>query len=354
MDCRDPKFKVSELFDVRMTHYGGRACFALQDMARGTDVLHVEKPLGSAICYEFRKEVCSNCFCYDLGKSMKVRAGSSWRKGAGLWFCSENCRDEFMNQSQVKHLVDAYEALLVHWELQSKRRANLVDNSEGTAILEDTVESAWTELKNNWISRVDRMKESKRRMQLPVLNEDEYICARFVIHCLFTLKTVASQDPLHSAFVSLQSNESEKIKQFPVLLRLQRNVFQTLYVLLPPFLKEELSIDIFRQILGSEYGNSFGIWQKSESSDSREYLGYCVLPEASYFNHSCAPNLDKHRIGRSTVFTLNCDVSKGQELCIDYKGILHLQVHERRRILEDNWFFSCSCARCLSELRETR
>ncbi|CAR22778.1 Set6p [Lachancea thermotolerans CBS 6340] len=342
---------ISELFDIRTTDNSGRACFASKDLKKGTDVLCLTKCLGASTCYEFRKEVCSQCFQYDGGQRMKVRLNNKFLKGAGLWFCTENCRDQFLRQEHVDHLIDALETLLVSWEIQAKKRIGSIDRASNSSISTEKIESLWQDIRDNWITRIDRMKPTKRVLQLPIINEDEYVCARFVIHCLFTLKTTDTSSLHMAAFRNLQSNESSKISRFPVLLDLQKRVFQTLYILLPPFLKSGFDIPTFRHILGSEYGNSFGIWQNEEASDSREYLGYWVLPEASFFNHSCAPNLIKHRFGNKMIFTLNSDVTKDQELCIDYKDILDLKVDERRHILKENWFFSCECPRCKIEMQ---
>ncbi|CUS20380.1 LAQU0S01e05314g1_1 [Lachancea quebecensis] len=349
MTLEEGTVQISELFDIRITNDSGRACFANRDLKKNTDVLCLKKCLGASTCYEFRKEVCSQCFRYEGGRRMKVRLDNKYPKGAGLWFCTENCRDQFLRQEHVDHLTDAYEILLVNWEAQAKKRVGRVDNASNTSASTEEIESLWQDIRDNWITRIDCMKPTKRASQLPIINEDEYVCARFVIHCLFTLETSHASSLQMTAFRNLQSNESSKIMKFPVLLDLQKHVFQTLYILLPSFLRPKFDIPTYRHILGSEYGNSFGIWQNEESSDSREYLGYWVLPEASFFNHSCAPNLIKHRAGNQMVFTLNSDVLKDQELCIDYKDILHLKVDERRRILKENWFFSCECSRCKLE-----
>ena len=103
--------------------------------------------------------------------------------------------------------------------------------------------------------------------------------------------------------------------------------------------------------MGSEYGNAFGIWQEGESVDNREFFGYRVVPRASYFNHSCIPNLTKRRDGTTMYFTLNRPVCANEELNIDYSGVLDYPTEKRRKFLKDTWFFDCQCDRCRLEVQ---
>jgi SET domain-containing protein len=74
-----------------------------------------------------------------------------------------------------------------------------------------------------------------------------------------------------------------------------------------------------------------------------------MYPSASYFNHSCDPNIAKVRQGRTVLFVTSKEVQAGDELCISY-GHTERPVEERRRVLRDWWGFSCNCSRCISEL----
>ncbi|KAF9542734.1 hypothetical protein EC957_001715 [Mortierella hygrophila] len=113
-----------------------------------------------------------------------------------------------------------------------------------------------------------------------------------------------------------------------------------------------LSIDntFFRTILYREVANSFGI---RDSSD--ELLGFAVFPRASFFNHSCRPNIQKKRRQSSRVvkarqmeYWSTGVIMEGEECCISY-GDISTGVEERRARLEDMYFFWCSCLRCLEE-----
>ncbi|CCC69117.1 hypothetical protein NCAS_0C01270 [Naumovozyma castellii] len=363
--------QISPLFDVRQTTWGGRACFSKQSLKKGSVILEADDNTGTSISYEFRKEVCHFCYSYHNGVTLKHKITYAllkqliknndnklinWKKfqGAGLWFCSEICRDEFLSQPHIIELIECYELLLNHFHSMQKR-VNPDDSREDelnhVKISKDLIQEKWDQIINDWIPSIDKLKLTKRSNRLPVISEDEYCCARFVCETLFRLKYMDQNSINFKSFYSLQSNEVSKMERFPILLHFQILVFKTLYILLPSFLRDRFSVTSFRHILGSEYGNAFGIWEVGESSDSREYFGYWIFPRASYFNHSCDPNLTKTRKGRTMFFTLNRDIDVGSELDIDYSGVLSLPVKERRKFLHDSWFFDCQCDRCKLEMQ---
>ena len=122
-----------------------------------------------------------------------------------------------------------------------------------------------------------------------------------------------------------------------------------------PFLMEHLPTDLRALVESTAYpflsrhlSNSFGIWELPITPDS-ENLGSAMYPSASYFNHSCEPNVLKIRQGRTVQFVASRDVSKGEELCISY-GHTEREVTERRQMLRDWWGFQCDCIRCKREL----
>ncbi|CAI4053017.1 hypothetical protein SKDZ_16G1100 [Saccharomyces kudriavzevii ZP591] len=362
---------ISPYFEVRQTAWGGRACFSNGNIPKGTTVLKVANSTGISISYEFRKEVCHNCFAYDNARTMKYKLNYDCVKnlippdanckinpkkflGAGLWFCSEYCRSSYLQKPNIIELVECYELLLCHFPNMLKRYNTDIEQENklnSISISESIIQSAWDEIESNWIPRIDHMKPTKKVSQLPAISEDEYCCIRFVCESLFNLKHMERQCITYRAFNMLQSNELSKISKFPVLLHFQKLVFQTLYILLPSHTRKMLTISLLRHILGTEYGNAFGLWQEGEAAESREYFGYWVFPEASYFNHSCTPNVTKYRKGNIMLFNVNTDIKKNEQICIDYSGVLELPTVKRRKFLADSWFFDCACERCKSELQ---
>jgi SET and MYND domain-containing protein len=97
--------------------------------------------------------------------------------------------------------------------------------------------------------------------------------------------------------------------------------------------------------------NAFGLYSGTNEEEREEFMGFAVFPTASYFNHSCRPNLIKTRNGRSWRFETNREVPAGKELCITYLGGAEkeLDVLQRRMRLQDTWGFECSCEKCLEE-----
>jgi hypothetical protein len=121
-----------------------------------------------------------------------------------------------------------------------------------------------------------------------------------------------------------------------------------------PFLKQHLPSDLRSLVESTAYAflsrhlsNSFGIWEHPITPDS-ENLGSAMYPSASYFNHSCEPNITKVRRGRTVLFVTSRDVDAGEELCISY-GHTERELIERRQLLRDWWGFNCICSRCNRE-----
>ncbi|SMN22117.1 similar to Saccharomyces cerevisiae YPL165C SET6 SET domain protein of unknown function [Maudiozyma saulgeensis] len=370
MTIDTPNGNITPFYEIKDTTWGGRSCFATSDIPKDTVILEVNDTTGSSIQYEFRKEVCHNCFKYN-GKSMKYKIkttdvegllseNNKWLKarmkkfcGAGLWFCSTGCSDTYLRIPRIIDLIEAYEILLDNHTKMLKRNNPDDANEEklnSVKISQSIIDSEWRNIEINWLPMIDKMKYTKRQQSLPITSEDEYNCARFVCNTLFHLRTYTKDTETGKSFWNLQSNELNKMMRFPILLHFQQLVFRTLYILLPETLRIDFNIGTFRHIMGSEYGNAFGIWQEDESVDSREYFGYWVFPRASYFNHSCIPNITKTRNNKTMYFTLNKGVSQGDELCIDYSGVLDFTTVKRRDFLKENWFFDCQCTRCKLEI----
>lgn len=104
-----------------------------------------------------------------------------------------------------------------------------------------------------------------------------------------------------------------------------------------------------RCLIGRDLVNSFGIdvrMREGERNQDGEpdvnYLGRGVYPEASFFNHSCDPNVTRFRYKRSMIFFARKDIEKGQEMTICYSS----RGEERRSFLKENYGFHCDCGKC--------
>lgn len=354
IETKPTDINISDLFSVNLTSYGGRACFAKQDIPAGTNVLVTNDPIGSVVLYEFRKEVCSMCLKYEYGETCKVKLDTSkGRKkfqGAGLWFCSSDCKDQYLERDDAEQLVEVFESLLEQYQIKAKNPVEHPDDYN-PQISRRFIDEFWSEV-DEWEAKVSKLKKTKVMNQIPYINEDEYTTVRFAALALFNLYKGHESTPYYN---DLQSNEFDKISKFPILLLSQAAVFKFLRIVLPDYLQRLLSTETFRLLCGREYGNSFGIWQQTSlenANENKEFLGYSLYAEASYFNHSCEPNVKKFRIKNKMCFQTTSDVNIGEQLCIDYFHILDEPLEERQKVLKQNWFFECGCSRCQREKAE--
>lgn len=131
-----------------------------------------------------------------------------------------------------------------------------------------------------------------------------------------------------------------------------------LAILPPPFL-HLVTTDLIVNLASRASHNAFSIRPEGDTDgeQSGEFLGWGVWPEASFFNHSCRPNVRKERLGRCWSFMVDAhgssEVEAEEQLCITYLGgdEQDIDVNERRQRLLTQWGFWCSCNRCLTESR---
>lgn len=127
------------------------------------------------------------------------------------------------------------------------------------------------------------------------------------------------------------------------------NAFLQLASIIPRDLLQSCTGQVCQTIVNASSHNSFGI--RAGGEDAEEYMGYSLYPEASFFNHSCLPNIKKIRVGRTWQFRTAREVLDGEQLCITYLGgdEKDMTVGERRQRLKGVWGFECMCERCRNE-----
>jgi SET and MYND domain-containing protein len=131
--------------------------------------------------------------------------------------------------------------------------------------------------------------------------------------------------------------------------------FKTLLAIVPESLLPSVHSDLCHELASRASHNAFSIRPvaAADGTQSGEFMGWGIWSEASFFNHSCQPNLAKERIGRQYIFRCNNDVAilEGNELTITYLGgdEKDLDVTTRRKHLFEQWSFWCSCSRCVQE-----
>lgn len=350
---------ISPLFDVKNTIYGGRGCFAKNNISKGSELLVADKPIGTSVVRPFRKEVCAWCFDYHNGKTLKHRIEGK------LYFCSPECSQQFCDSDPELILRDT---LLSVEDLYIKCEGEIPEvgiPQKGENLIEE-IRARWLEV-NKWEKMIFGLKQSKRQKYYPTVTTEDYAEIKYVITTLYsiyrnqqdgankrdaydTASSAVSQDHEVRLFNLLQSSEEEKVKKYPYLLLSYINIYKFVRIVSPKEFLPFLTPKSIRSIIGRNLTNAFGIWSPITAEDEeREFFGFGVYASASYFNHSCLPNIEKIRVGRSYKFVASKDIASGDELCISY-GIRNTDTVEQRRSCLSEWFFECACPKCVKEL----
>lgn len=225
------------------------------------------------------------------------------------------------------------------------------------------VKQKWTEVEE-WVEKISKTK-TKWEQFIPKINEAEYLEAKYVLSILHQYHLADKSDSVEfegrflqdydlkqvmkfetTLFSYLQSNEVLKVLKFKNLLQSYINIFKFLKLTSPEVYQKFIDPLTIRLIIGNNLTNAFGIW--SADVGDKDFLGFGVYPSASFFNHSCEPNIMKKRIGNQLHFITLRDIQKNEELCIDYGNYLNEKFEFRRRQLKE-WFFICGCTRCERE-----
>lgn len=88
--------------------------------------------------------------------------------------------------------------------------------------------------------------------------------------------------------------------------------------------------------------NTFGITGKNGDD-----VGTGIFPLASFFNHSCAPNVMRVAADNKLVFIASRPIDKHQQLFVCYRSIFSASPKpERQQQLLKSYRFTCSCEAC--------
>lgn len=335
-------------FVIRETPGAGRGAFATQDIAAGGTILTADDLNAHILLREYRGEVCWECFAYDRGRKLPVRDALR-----GLTFCTTGCEDRW-KQRQDEVCLDAWEAVEKllkgggngkeptfkalkptaeevdkRWKVAEKSAAailkyRLTPGPKG-APGKATADSGFQEF---------REALSRPRAADALNFQLRALLARYYHPGRWSDMLVLAEEPCP------YWDQSE----------LERDIRAHLHLvcILPEPLLPLASRETLRTVKTREVHNSFGI--RSLEDEGSEFFGFGVWPSASYFNHSCDPNVTKNRVGRTWVFTATADVSTGDELSISYLGgDESLSRPDRQDRLKKVWGFDCACPRCKLE-----
>lgn len=355
--------QISPWFDVEKTKYGGRGCFATDLIPKGTIIHQCSSPVGSTIAKPFKKEVCTNCFKYEYGSTMKSKVSKKIGKNTySIFFCNDDCLKEFKSNDVNEVLLDNLIEIEKNY-LQGLTKPE-EEAKEPKELSKEYIEE-WDKV-SSWESKLESMKPTKRQNLIPRIDDSEYLEIKYVIGVLFNMYRchnikISNYDfpelnPQEAnqvemvLFDLLYSSEYEKVEKYPYLLFSYINMYKFIKISCTKELQTFINLTIVRAIIGKNLSNAFGIWSEvSDPSEDKEFLGYGVYPSASYFNHSCEPNIVKTRKGATLEFTTLRDINPGEELCINYGNYTNEPVEIRRAQLSE-WFFDCGCTKCIREL----
>merc|ERR550539_565197 len=146
--------------------------------------------------------------------------------------------------------------------------------------------------------------------------------------------------------------------QFLKLPKIEQECIMKLYNAHP-----EGSLDAYNAILcNTKKGDAqlkewIGIMYTNQFLDINDYL-FDLYVKKSRFNHSCMPNVESHFVeekGYERIYSL-CDVTKGEELCIEYLSIRDTPptIKNVNEDLKKTWKFECSCELCGMTDKEKR
>ncbi|KAK0194093.1 hypothetical protein F5146DRAFT_1034215 [Armillaria mellea] len=314
----------SDLLHIKETAYGGRGLFATTSIPKNAFIYTCSSPYASVIYRVFRKEVCGHCFSYAFDSNRN--AWNIRRDGAGVWFCSVECRDAWQDGDgllgKIHAAVDRLTRSLKGEAKESCSMKKITSKKD--------LDAAW----------------AASTFDLEPLTQLELDTVRFLASVITVRYTGGGE---WADFIQLQDNELEYIRGRPQDLDSQMRVYAFLRKAAQavPDFYACVTVDTVRAILGRDQGNAFGLYDMSTSGDS-EMLGFAMYIKASYFNHDCFPNVRKQREGRSMHFYATRDIEAGEELCISYIDASD-PVEKRREELARDWYFTCLCRRCENE-----
>jgi hypothetical protein len=330
---------ISQLFQIRETPTAGRAVFATQDIPEDTLLLRSDDLALSVLLREYRKEVCAQCFAYDYGRDLDIRD-----KDVGFVFCSEACQTQWHSETGEVG-IQAWTAVETLVKKRSKEDNELVEEGlprPKSGEIAKAWESATAQAD---LIRVAREGEPKKQHHKALAKATQALINPDVMSFCVSGLLWHYTHPDEWAHVLALAADSTPYHSTDDLAAFTRTYLHLIAILPLPLLPLVTADDIF--ILSSrDSHNSFGI--RSLEDEGSEFFGYGCWPAASYFNHSCAPNVEKQRKGRAWEFRAGKDIKAGEGLNITYLSGEERRLSRGKRMdrLKRNWGFECGCESC--------
>jgi len=283
---------ISPLFQVRHTPTAGRAVFATQDIPEGTIVWRSEDLSLSVLLREYRREVCGQCFGYDYGRDLDIRD-----KTVGFAFCSEVCQEKWREENSEVG-VQAWTAVETFVKKRSKEDSDMVDTDLPRPKVKE-IQQAWENVaaqaalilaarESEQTAGVAVTKQHKKAVQKALQQNITPDVMSFCVSGLVWRYLHPDQWERVEALADDKTpyHSSDDLGAFT-------RTYLHLLAILPLQLLPLVTAESLITLSSRDSHNSFGI--RSLEDDGSEFFGYGCWPAASYFNHSCGPNIEKRR-----------------------------------------------------------
>ncbi|KAL6246684.1 Histone-lysine N-methyltransferase set-6 [Rhinocladiella similis] len=332
-------------FEVRSTATSGRGVFALTDIPSETVLLETSLMAANTIYKPYTKEVCAQCFAYNRGIVWKIRDNAR-----NVVFCSDSCQELWTATTPPAALVAREE---IQRFLQRKQKLWNPEIEDFNKPSVEEIDKAWAaaEEKANLIrtalsSTIPTKAQTKAIRQAQSLHPDP--------DTLWFLLDAVTQSFRQGGILDLTADLAADPQPYINTedLGFHVDAYLAMVAIVPGNVAGHVQHSLLRTIQSRTTHNSFGLRSLDEGADTgtagSECFGFGVWPEASYWNHSCEPNLRKQRTGRTWTFSTNRPVKAGEELCISYLGgdERDMTTAERREKLQRIWGFECACVKC--------
>jgi hypothetical protein len=341
---------TSPLFEIRHTPTAGRAVFASQDIPEDTLVFRCSDLSLCVLLREYQREVCGQCFGYDYGRDLGIRD-----KIVGFAFCSQACQNKWREENGEVG-KEAWAAVENFVKGRGKEDNDMVDADLPRPKVKD-IKKAWDSVAAQAaLIRVAREGETghsgeegavqitKQHRKALSKARQATISPDIMSFCLSGVLWHHMRPLEWEKFLALAEDRTpyQSIDD----LYAYTKTYLALLAVLPVPLLPLVTAEMLYLISSRDSHNSFGI--RSLEDDGSEFFGFGCWPAASYFNHSCNPNLEKKRVGRTWEFRASTDIAKGDQMCITYLSGEERKLSRGKRMitLRKNWGFECACERC--------
>jgi hypothetical protein len=295
----------------------------------------------SVLLREYRREVCAQCFTYEHGRDLEIRD-----KTVGFAYCTRACADKWKHEVGNTG-IEAWTAVESLVKQRTKEDSAMVDSNlvrPEAGVIAQAWEAVEAQARLIRIARLDEAattKQHRKALQKALLAPLSLDVMSFCVSGLIWHHNHPSAWPNLLALAA-DSTPYHSIDDLHTFTRTYLHLLAVLPAALLPLVTPETLLVLSLR----DSHNAFGI--RSLEDDGSEFFGYGCWPAASYFNHSCEPNVLKMRVGRAWEFRAGREVRSGGELCITYLSGEERKWSREKRVgtLKKNWGFECACERC--------